>query len=313
MSSAETPDPSQDASRPSALVIVTHEKEPDGRLWASLPGQVDLLVVSDNSVSPEIQTRIQELCKNSPIPYVLIQNRANLGLARALNASVAAARAKGCRCVYFLDHDAGIDPDFFQVQRALLEELEREAVVPVGAVAPIVTDSVPSVPPPAMNRSWTPVGSVITSGILIRVSTFDAIGGFNESLFVEGVDFDFAARLRTSGRVLVRINRAMVRQQFGHPLDNLSLFSRSLQRIYAGFYYAGVLSGRSNSFHTRLSHYSVARRAELVKAVYDPRSAMGSQRGVRKMMQRVGLLMALSIDTVASRDRAYLRLALRAP
>ncbi|MFZ3356877.1 MAG: glycosyltransferase [Thermoplasmata archaeon] len=293
--------------------MVTHERVPDPHVWASLPGQVDLLVVSDNSVSSEIQTQILEACKASPVPYVLIQNRSNLGLARALNASVAAARARGCQSVYFLDHDAGVDPDYFQVQRSLLEDLEREAKVPVGVVAPIVTDPKPSLPAPSIGTIWTPVRSIITSGILMRVSTFDSIGGFNESLFVEGVDFDFAARLRSSGRTLVRINRAMVRQQFGHPLSETPLATRFLEHLYAGFYYAGVLLGRSNSFHTRLCHYSVSRRAELVRALVDPKSAMGSQRGIRRMIQWMGLLMALTVDSIASRDREYLRLAFRAP
>ncbi len=297
--------------RPSALIIVTHERVPDPHLWPKLLGEVDLLIISDNSVSEGIQSQIRELSRGSPVPCVLLQNGSNLGLARALNASVAAARSRGCESVYFLDHDADIDTDFFRTQRSLLETLERAPEVSVGVVVPIVTDPVPSLPAPSLAHQWTAVRSVITSGILMRVSTFNEVGGFNEALFVEGVDFDFAARLRASGHLLVRINRVMVRQQFGLPLSSAPLSTRAVERVYAAFYYLGVLAGRSNSFHTRLSAYSLSRREASVRSLEDPNSALGSRQILGRMRQQLGLIFALTVDAVASRNRTYLRLMFR--
>jgi len=308
--SAEPHRPHPRDARPCALVIVTHEQRPDDRLWSAVSGEIDLLVVADNSTTERMQTLVREWVSTAPVPHVLLQSGTNRGLARAINESVAVARERGCETVVILDHDAVVGPGFFRSECQTLSELEAGALPTVGAVVPIVTDLDPSVPVPSLAHPWTPVRSIITSGTLTRISTFCSVGGLNDALFVDGVDFDFAARVRGSGRRLVRSNRVTVHQQFGEPLQIRSPFVRVLERVVTAFYFAGILAGRSNSYHTRLCRYNLQRRQELVRSMHDPASAMGARRGARRAMQWIGLFAALAVDSFATGDHRYLRLAL---
>jgi GT2 family glycosyltransferase len=294
----------------SAVVIVTFEETPDSDLLATLPGKVDHLVVVDNSETSESQTRVRERCGALTIPCSLIQTGENLGVAKAVNAGIRRARALGCELVFLLDGDAKVEPGYFQSQRNLLETLERQSNLAVGAVVPIVTDADPSSDPPSVSRDWTVVQSIITSGTLARISTIDAVGGFNESLFVEGVDFDFAARLRASGRSLVRINRVLVRQPFGAPVRPAGWLDRSMERLYSGFYYLQILAGRSNSFHTRLSRYSLQRRREYVRSFRVSNGAIFTDGRTWGLSQFIATFFSLAVDSIVNRDRSYLRLLL---
>ncbi len=296
-------------TRPTAVVVVTYERPPSPGLWPSLTGAVDLLVVADNSTSAAAQAEVERQCRSSPVPCELVQSRANLGIARALNAGVAVARRHGCETVVLLDDDAVVPPDFFRAEREVLEQLERVGSVPVGAVLPVVTDLSPSLHVPSFPRPWVPVGTCITSGTLLRLTVFDAVGGFDESLFVDGVDVDFARRVRASGRVLVRVNTLVLHQQFGRALPAVSLRLRLIERAYALAYLAGLLVGRSNSFHTRLCRYTLARRTELARSVR-PAAPEGSRpRPGAGVGQRLGVLATLLIDSLTTGDWNYVRLA----
>jgi rhamnosyltransferase len=292
------------------VVVVTYERPLHPRLLDTLRDQVDWLIVVDNSTSPEPRREIEELCRSSPIPVDLIQNRANLGTAKAFNQGVESARAHGCETVFLLDGDALVESEFYEVARKLLETLEGGREVPVGVVVPIVSDESPSVRPPTVAGSWTPVRSIISSGALFRIALFDQVGGFSEQLFVDGVDFDFARKVRASGRVLARVNRVLVRQPFGQPIPSSSLRVRSLERVYSAFYVFNILLGRSNSFHTRLSHYNLSRRAELVRSVRRSNAPGSDSSGLRNLLQWSGVFATLLVDTLASLDPSYLRLAL---
>ena len=290
-----------------ALVLVTYERPPAPALLASLRGRVDLLVVVDNSTSPEAQAQIDAVCRDVPVDRTVVHNRKNLGTAQAFNIGIRAARAKECRWVYILDGDAEVEPEFFAAERELLRRAEQIAGLNPGVVVPVVSDEAPSLPLPQVAGEWSVVRSVIASGILMRVSTAEAVGGFNESLFVEGVDFDFAQRVRASGRRLIRLNRVLVHQSFGQPALPSDVLGRVLERVYALFYYCGILAGLSNSLHTRLSRYSLARRAELAR-YQRMRASLPATRWPAKILVRAGLLAQLLVDTLTVRDRRFLAL-----
>lgn len=296
-------------SRPSAVIMVTCEAKPDPEFRAFLGGEVDLVVLVDNSTTPGVKSQIDEVRNLMPVPCVVIHNNQNLGVARALNIGVQVASEFGCQTVYLLDGDAVVDADFFRSERDLLERLEVELGGRLGAVVPIVTDPEPSVSPPSMARGWSPVRSIITSGTLVRLSTIRAVGGFNEALFVEGVDFDFSARIRSAGMILARVNRVLVKQPFGQPVSERPARLRLAEALYAAFYYLTVLAGRGNSFHTRLSRYSLKRRAEYVRAMRTPRGSPNASGWFVQAASWVGVIATLSVDAVASQNTAFLRLA----
>lgn len=295
-----------------ALILVTYERPPAPGLLNLLKGKVDWLIIVDNSTTPAVRDQIDAAVGELPVNHLVIHNPTNLGVARALNTGIESARVRDCESVYLLDGDALVEPDFFPAERACLESVEAIDGLNPGVVVPIVTDDAPAMDPPSARGEWTAVRSIITSGVFARISTVLAVGGFNESLFVEGVDFDFASRMRASGRTLVRINRVLVRQLFGAPVGTTRGSSRWLESLYGAFQYTGILVGRSNSFHTRLSSYSLQRRAEYVRS---HRSLLAQRRSgaLPQAMAWVGVLSQLVVDALASRDPRFLRLAFGSP
>lgn len=58
--------------------------------------------------------------------------------------------------------------------------------------------------------------TLITSGCIFNVATFRDVGGFDESLFIDLVDFDFCTKLRKSGRKNVLLNKVGMDHRVGN-------------------------------------------------------------------------------------------------
>ena len=55
---------------------------------------------------------------------------------------------------------------------------------------------------------------------------FDKIGGFDEKLFIDGVDFDFCIRMRKAGYGILRSNNVYLLQEVGKGRSK-SLFGKT--------------------------------------------------------------------------------------
>lgn len=143
----------------------------------------------------------------------------NSGLGAAFNAGMDAARDAGATWLYILDQDsvlaAGCLEKLFQTARDLLKHTPT-----VSAISPTVRcRAFPEIihyPLKWNGKQLLPefhgvestgsiavqVDSPISSGTLYRVAALEAIGGFNESYFIDFVDHDCHLRLRQAGFTL---------------------------------------------------------------------------------------------------------------
>ncbi len=98
------------------------------------------------------------------------------------------------------------------------------------------------------DRDFDYIEQAITSGSLTRVSDWQQVGGYDERMFIDLVDFDFCRRLILSGRKIIRVNRAVLRQEIGRskqvlifsrriPVDNHSAFRKYYQARNSIYYY----------------------------------------------------------------------------
>lgn len=143
-------------------------------------GQVDaVLVVDNNSLTPVDLAGV-----------TLIRNPENRGMSGALNQVMVWARDVGATCAVLLDQDSVADPGMVA---ALLGQLEPS----VGMVAPRYVDR--NLGGSDRHDEARDVDHCITSGSLCRISAWESIGGYDEQLFVDFVDFDLCLRLRTAG------------------------------------------------------------------------------------------------------------------
>lgn len=88
---------------------------------------------------------------------------------------------------------------------------------------------------------------MITSGTLTSISDWKALGGFDEGLFVDYVDFDFALRVRSAGLEIVVSEKAVLHHSLGSKRE-VSCFG---YRFHP-------------TFHSPVRHYYMARNRLLL-------------------------------------------------
>lgn len=168
--------------------------------------QVSRLVIVDNGSSEGETSMLQELAANPAV--VLVRNFDNLGVAQALNSGIRRAAALGFRWVLLLDQDSRVDGDMVQRLVAI------EAAFPDrGRLAVIGSDfrlEAPQDATDAGNTGWQEAQLVITSGSLISMAAYAAIGPFREEFFIDHVDSEYCFRARAAGyRVISTLKPTM--------------------------------------------------------------------------------------------------------
>jgi rhamnosyltransferase len=202
----------QPAKRLVAAVVVLYQ--PDAGVADNLASYADAvgrLCVVDNSETPnEVVLRLIE----GRFPNArLIRNRANLGIARALNLGAEAALAEGFAWLLTMDQDSRADADM--VPRLLAHATGPDADGQTGIVAPWYLDQ-NSTTPPADGPGWQEVASVITSGNLLSLAAYRQAGPFDDKLFIDYVDHEYCLRLRKNGFRIVQVFGARLHHRQGN-------------------------------------------------------------------------------------------------
>lgn len=135
------------------------------------------------------------------------EDAGNAGLSKALNRACECAEALGARYVLLLDQDsvagegmvAGLLPcmggDVALAAPQIVDRNKREGAVDDASVV-------------SLRRS-------ITSGSLVSLDAWRAVGGFDERLFVDWVDYEFSCNLRAHGYRMVRDNGVTLLHEMG--------------------------------------------------------------------------------------------------
>jgi len=199
----------------------------------ALVSQVDMIVVVDNKSEPEHQQALSAL--ESRENFLLHRAPENLGIGAAMNIGLVAADAEGANWVLLMDQDSIAAPDMIEAMLVAAARLPNAAFTP--AISGIGSRREATVP--------FEVTYAITSGNLIPVAALRAIGGLDEGLFIDGVDFDLSLRLRRAGYRLFQVPGA----HMGHSLGDASS--------------PGGLLGRFHTSHSPLRRYYMARNLVL--------------------------------------------------
>lgn len=211
-------------------VVVTYLPETTllVRVLESLGEQVEHAHIVDNS--PVDDHRVEE-CLDGTIEHVsLYRLGSNMGVAKAINIGIEAARAAGADHVLLSDQDSIPAADMVAALMAVLEQY-REAHRPAGAVGPLFTDEVTGAVLPvqatiegkffyghAMPGPENPVVealSLITSGSLIPLAVIDDVGLMREDLFIDYVDIEWCHRARSRGWAMLVAWRAKMQHRMG--------------------------------------------------------------------------------------------------
>lgn len=212
--------------------------------------QVEKAVVIDNGSSniESIQLVLSEF------PQVTLQtNRTNEGIARALNQIMDWA-SRFAQWVVLLDQDTVASDD-------LVKLLQAHAGDKILAVAPTVVDRSQD---DTLSSDAKPydVDYCITSGALYSVDAWRNIGGYDEAMFIDFVDFDYCLRARMLGYKIVREPKAAILHEIGR-ITRHGPFTAYHYSSFRSYHMARDMIYYSKKHRTSPAEFRVQRRGLL--------------------------------------------------
>ncbi|HEL1563402.1 TPA: glycosyltransferase family 2 protein [Streptococcus suis] len=173
----------------------------------SVYNQVNEIVIVDNA--SENVDRISEVIKQFS-KIILIKNHENRGIACALNQLMNFGEINQYSYMLTLDQDSKCPSDYIQEMLPFFKIDKRIAVV-----APVIKDVNIGV----VGHAPSPYGFVktcITSGSVVSIEAWKEIGGYDELLFIDSVDFDFCYRLRKAKYLILQTDRKYLIHEIGN-------------------------------------------------------------------------------------------------
>lgn len=178
--------------------------------------QVDVIILVDNSDIPDsfISHAFAEIPK-----VILIHNKANFGIAAALNQGAREAKQHKCAFLLTMDQDSRAIPGMVNVLKELFSNpnLERLAIA-----SPLHLTSIGTYPSDDASE-YEIRDTVWTSGNLLSLAAYDDAGAFAEELFIDFVDHEYCLRLRRLGYQVVQSNKTVLHHNIGTNLRSFDV------------------------------------------------------------------------------------------
>ena len=186
------------------IVLYEPEKERLLQNVEAIKSQVDKVFLLDNGSKniDEIKSLIADGEKIS-----LILNDNNEGIARALNQLCVSSYEEGFDYIVTLDQDSVADEN-------MVEEMRHYIADDVGIIAPRVVDDYEKEKIEDLPLTEE-IERPVTSGCLTSLKIWKELGGFDEKLFIDCVDFDFDTRILKAQKRIIRVNRAILHHRLG--------------------------------------------------------------------------------------------------
>lgn len=215
-----------------------------------LTAQVSAVIVVDDGSPPGSEQVLAEL---AGVGATVIVQPGNGGIAAAVNTGIATARESfDPGFVLTLDQDSR--PASGYVAAAVeCYRRARAAGLAVGFVTASYYGRVET-PTQGSLAGFQLAFDPMQSGLVIPLRTLDAIGGLDESLFIDGVDSEFTARARRHGL------EVLVGQ--GCELDH------ALGRREAAWFFGRQFGRLQYNYHSPLRVYYIVRNGTILTARY---------------------------------------------
>lgn len=229
----------------------------------SVSPQVDRIILFDNG-SKNIDEIIEFLDKKN-ITYDLLKSEKNFGIAYALNRICEFAKSKEYNWILTLDQDTVISDN-------LINQYKKYVNLPnVGQLSCVYRDRNSKKVKDAIDKRVTEVKECITSGALLNLDALKTVGGFDENMFIDYVDFDLCYALRKENFKTYRINYIGMLHEIGHIttvnffLKKIEIFNQSSFRHYYRCRNFFLFSKRYKIYSSRKAIYIQLK--ELIKVI----------------------------------------------
>jgi rhamnosyltransferase len=198
-------------------VITSYNPDDGFKARVSLVAQqVQAVLIVDNGSRVDRQPAIMAA---GTIPNVsLLCNDANRGIAAALNQGAQWASQKGYLGVVFFDQDSRVSE---QVLPTLLQVWGQfqpsDPIALIGSNFRNVESGKWYAGVAAQAGTWHDTDVVLTSGSLLPLSSYRAIGPFREEFFIDSVDIEYCFRARAKGYRIIQSLQPTMEHSAGHP------------------------------------------------------------------------------------------------
>lgn len=189
--------------------------------------KVNKIYVIDNS-DRKNRNYINNLKSYEKIYY--FDNGGNKGIAAALNVGARLAIRDGYKWLLTMDQDSKATSNMIEVMENYIYEHPDKSLGIVAAYPLRPYEKHRTLLKRKLNKC-----EVITSGNLVSIQAYQAIGGWDDKLFIDYVDTDFCLRLRQAGFQVIQCEDALLRHNLGNSETHLECgcyLNRSPQRIF---------------------------------------------------------------------------------
>ncbi len=178
--------------------------------------QVEHVILVDNG--SENRAAIEQALPDSDRLHI-IYSKTNRGIAWALNRIFQEASKYKVCWILTLDQDSVCPPDIINAYQKYLTARYKAASsagkdTHIGILCPTIVDKHTGIIDGGTAEN-IPVKRCITSGSLTSYAGWQTIGGFDEKMFIDGVDFDFCDRLWESGYEVIRVGAVHLAHELG--------------------------------------------------------------------------------------------------
>ena len=172
----------------------------------------------------------------SNIEYIPLYS--NKGIAAAQNEGIKYAIREGYEFVLLMDQDSNIDNAFvldMMNEYNILKKLHPE----IGFLGPVFVDAESDQEYKnyiGKGEDYTKVDNVIASGCLIQTETLKSVGGMDESLFIDLVDFEWGWRVVSNGYQGYMTRNVKMTHSIGKEYHNWHGFVLGISAPFRYFY-----------------------------------------------------------------------------
>ncbi len=200
-----------------ASLIITYNpkiSQLDNKINYLVNSKKTKILVIDNNSSNKNEIKNYFNSFRDPSIFVIF-NDVNIGLSSALNQGFdfIFKFIPNINWILTLDQDTLISKGYLNY---FYENLISYNLDKVAVIAPQVNLIGKSIKQKKVNK-WSYVNFAITSGCFIKISSWIEIGGFDDYLFIDGIDHDYCIRLIKNNYKIIKLTELVIDQTIGSP------------------------------------------------------------------------------------------------
>ena len=181
---------------------------------ALIPQVAEILIVDNGSDAGSLRI-LEELSKESAV--TVEHNRSNLGIATALNQGVKYASERGYEWLATFDQDSLAPVNYLQTMFDAYNSCEDHKLVAIIAPRYQTNTGVISFSKEEdRGQNFSKIKTTMTSGNLVKIDTFEKVGLFENSFFIDYVDHEFCLRVRSKGLLIIESHKSLLVHSLGN-------------------------------------------------------------------------------------------------